>query len=85
VLTRHITSFRQVGVLYRRHAEVHKLTLVDPVTVVASLRRVGFEVDIVPSYGSSGLPNGVTAFLARKPDDAVQPGGVPPLGSSGVR
>jgi SAM-dependent methyltransferase len=68
VLTRHITSFRQIGTLYRRDAEVHRLALVDPVAVLKSLRTVGFEAQTLPGYGAVTLPPGVVAFLGRKPD-----------------
>jgi SAM-dependent methyltransferase len=67
VLTRHITSFRQVGALYRRDAEVHRLALLDPTTVLESLRTIGFEVQILPGYGAVSLPPGMVAFLGRKP------------------
>jgi SAM-dependent methyltransferase len=67
VLTRHITSFRNVGTLYRRDTEVHRLALVDPAAVLKSLRTVGFEVQTLPAYGAVSLPPGVVAFLGRKP------------------
>jgi SAM-dependent methyltransferase len=74
VLTRHITSFRQVGEFYRRHAERHRLTLIDPEMMLESLRRVGFEAEIIPSYGTTGLPQGDVAFLARKNGNVVKRG-----------
>ena len=67
VLTRAITSFRQVGNLYRRDDEVHRLALVDPVAMLESLRTIGFDVQAIPSYGALSLPPGVAAFLCRKP------------------
>ena len=71
VLTRHIASLRQVGDLCRRDVEVHRLTLVDRADVLASLRTAGFEAQTISSYGGSGLPPGVLAFLARRPVDAI--------------
>lgn len=71
VLTRNITSFRQVGGVYRRDAEVHRLALVDPAGVLATLRGIGFEVQVITSYGSSRLPQGVVAFLGRKPSSVA--------------
>ena len=66
-LTRNITTFRQVGTVYRRDAEVHRLTLIDPARALESLRAVGFETQALPSYGASPLPKGVLVFLCRKP------------------
>ena len=67
LLTRTITSFRLLGSLYRRDAEVHRLALVEPAAVLESLRTIGFEVQAIPRYGPTSLPPGVLAFLARKP------------------
>jgi len=66
VLTRHITSFRRVGTLYRRDVEVHRLTLVDPAEVLESLRAIGFDAQAIPSYGALPLPEGIAAFLCWK-------------------
>lgn len=67
-LMRRITSFRQVGELYRRDTEVHRLQLVGPEEVVAALRQAGFdEVRTASGYGALALPPGLTVFLARKP------------------
>jgi SAM-dependent methyltransferase len=66
LLTRTIISFRRVGSLYRRDTEVHRLTLVDPTAVYDSLHALGFEVEILSTYGAVPLPQGVVAFLARK-------------------
>lgn len=67
LLTRTITSFRQVGNLYRRADEVHRLALVDPTAMSESLRTIGFEVETISGYGAGSLPPGVVAFLCRKP------------------
>jgi hypothetical protein len=66
-LVRKIISFRRIGTLYRRDDEVHRLSLIDPVATLATLRAVGFEAEIIPAYGSVLLPPGVVAFLCRKP------------------
>lgn len=67
MLVRKIITFRRIGTLYRRDDEVHRLSLVDPAATLATLRAVGFEVEIIPAYGSVPLPPGVLAVLARKP------------------
>jgi SAM-dependent methyltransferase len=67
LLTRSITTFRQVGPLYRRDSELHRLVLLDPAAVLESLRVIGFETQIFPMYRTVDLPPGVVAFLARKP------------------
>jgi hypothetical protein len=67
VLTRRITSFRQVNGTYRRDSEIHRLLLVEPDEVLESPRSSGFETRSLPSYGTESLPEGVVAFLARKP------------------
>lgn len=66
VLTRNITTFRQIGTLYRRDGEVHRLALLDPTPLLESLHSVGFEGRIIPNYGDVSLPPGVVGFLARK-------------------
>lgn len=67
LLTRHITTFRKLGELYRRDFEVHQLQLVDPVEIVTLLQRIGFSVQTLACYGSLPLPQGLVGFLARKP------------------
>lgn len=66
LLTRSITSFRQVDTLYRRDDEVHRLVLVDPGAVLEALHGAGFEVETIARYRSTPLPTGVVAFVARK-------------------
>ena len=66
VLTRHNTSFRKTGDLYRRDTEVHRLALMEPTSVLESLRGAGFEAQIIPSYRAVPVPHGLVAFLARK-------------------
>jgi len=67
LLTRHITSYRKVGSTYRRSREVHQLRLYSKSTVARALRRAGFHVRILKSYGRQRLPGGCAGFLARKP------------------
>ncbi len=67
LLTRRITTFRQVGTLYRRSAEVHEMALLDPAAVLERVRALGFKAQAIPSYGPETLPPGVVAFLCRKP------------------
>ena len=42
ILTCDITAFRQVGSLYRRSKECHRLILAEPKVVLASLQGAGF-------------------------------------------
>jgi SAM-dependent methyltransferase len=67
ILTREITTFRKTGELFRRDAETHRLTLLDPTLILSTLRDVGFDAQTMAAYGSLSLPAGLTAFLARKP------------------
>jgi SAM-dependent methyltransferase len=66
ILTREITTFRQTGELFRRDSETHRLTLLDPADILSTLHAVGFDVQTMATYGSLSLPDGLTAFLARK-------------------
>lgn len=67
LLTRHITSFRQVGELYRRSHEVHRLRLLPREQVLSWLRDLGFEAQTLAAYGSVAFGPGQAGFLARKP------------------
>jgi SAM-dependent methyltransferase len=66
-MTRRIVSFRKVGEHYRRDEEVHRVRLYKPVEISGLLRRVGFGVRSMRSYGSYPLAEGHAAFVARKP------------------
>jgi SAM-dependent methyltransferase len=66
-LIRHITSFRQVGPLYRRQQESHHVQLFRRGEIAAMLRRVGLRVRNVRSYGDHHLLPGRIGFIARKP------------------
>jgi SAM-dependent methyltransferase len=67
-VTRHITSFRKVGELYRRDHEVHRLRLLARDQVVSWLREIGFQVELFGAYGPVAFPPGLVGFLARKPE-----------------
>lgn len=67
LLTRHITSFRKVGELYRRDEEVHRLRLIRRTELLDQLRGIGFRVRILPGYGPLRFARGHVGFLARKP------------------
>lgn len=65
-LTRHITSFRKVGKLYRRDEETHVLRLYERSQVVAELRRTGFRVRTWRGYGGLRFKPNHIAIVARK-------------------
>jgi SAM-dependent methyltransferase len=66
LLIRRMTTFRQVGKLYRRSQETHRLRLYRSSDIVAELRRAGFAVRILRAYGRMRLPHAHTAFVATK-------------------
>ncbi len=66
LLTRHITSFRQVGELYRRSHEVHGLRLLPRAEVLHALQNAGFQTQMLTGYESLKFPNGHIGFLAQK-------------------
>jgi hypothetical protein len=65
-LTRRITTFRQVGNLYRRDTETHRLILIDPNEILQSLRSIGFQAERLIGYSAEPLPIGLAGFLGRK-------------------
>lgn len=65
-LTRSITTFRRTGEHYRRDHEVHRLRLLDRAEVAAQLRRLGFRVRLLASYGAWQFPPGWIGIVARK-------------------
>jgi SAM-dependent methyltransferase len=67
LLTREITSFRRVGKLYRRDHEVHRLRLRRGAELAERLRRLGFRVRVLRSYGALRFPPGYAGLLGRKP------------------
>lgn len=66
-LVRHITTFRQVGALYRRDRELHTVALLDPSRILELLKATGFEARVLDGYGRLPFPPGIVAFLAKKP------------------
>ncbi len=66
ILTRHITTFRRTGKLYRRGEEVHRLQLYERRDMATRLRRHGFTVRILPGYGAFRLGRGHAVLAARK-------------------
>lgn len=67
LLTRHISSFRRLGKLYRRSEETHQIRLYRSAEIAASLRRAGFAVKRLRGYGEMRFARGHVGFLARKP------------------
>ncbi|OUL32631.1 class I SAM-dependent methyltransferase [Nostoc sp. 106C] len=68
ILTRRIISFRKVGEYYRRDDEVHYQQLYKATDIANELHQVGFEVQMMRSYGEYSLPKAHAAFIARKPE-----------------
>ena len=66
ILTRRIVTFRQVGRLYRRSEEVHRLHLYAGSEVLAQLSRAGFEARLLSGYGRFQCAPAHAAILARK-------------------
>ena len=66
LLTRRITTFRKRGENYVRGQEVHVLQLYGRSEVADELRRVGFRVRTLSSYGEQTMLVGCVAFMARK-------------------
>src|SRR5262245_19988172 len=66
-LTRRITSFRKIGSSYRRSEELHELQLYTRSEVARELRKAGFRVRTLSSYGEQRMIEGCVGFLARKP------------------
>ena len=66
-LTRQITTFRQVGDLFRRSRERHVLQLYKAKQLAEWLRRTGFRVRTVRKFGSQPVLPKRIAFIARKP------------------
>jgi len=67
LLIRRMTTFRQVGKLYRRNQETHRLRLYRRSDIAAGLRGAGFAVRVLRAYGRMPLPSGNAAFVATKP------------------
>ena len=66
-LTRRIITFRKVGEYYRRDEEVHCQQLYQATVLAEELRQLGFQAEIMHSYGQYPLPKARAAIVARKP------------------
>jgi SAM-dependent methyltransferase len=66
LLTRHIVTFRKVGKHYRRGEEAHRMQLYRGTELARMLRKIGFRVRLVRSYGEYQLPKALVGFVARK-------------------
>lgn len=67
ILSRRIITLRRVGEHYRRDDEVHHLQLYEATDIAQKLRKVGFQVEIMRTYGQYNLPPAHAAFIAHKP------------------
>ena len=65
-LIRRIITLRKVKEYYRRDEEIHHLRLYKAKDVGEQLRQVGFQIQVMRSYGQYELPKVHTAFIARK-------------------
>ncbi len=66
-LTRHVTTFRRVGKLYRRSEEIHRMQLFRGSDLADVLRQIGFRVRLVRKYGKHQLAKHLVGIIARKP------------------
>ena len=67
LLTRRIITFRKVGEYYRRDEEVHCQQLYQATELAEELHQLGFQAEIMHSYGQYPLPKARAAIVARKP------------------
>ncbi|MGB7624380.1 MAG: class I SAM-dependent methyltransferase [Terriglobia bacterium] len=68
-LTRQLTTFRQVGGLFRRAHETHRLQLYERSKIKRELLHAGFRVCILHRYGRLSFPKSCIGFLASKPSE----------------
>jgi hypothetical protein len=66
LLTRHITTLRRSGRLYRRSEETHVQKLYKGRDLAKDLRDIGFRVRVVRNYGRFRLKEGHVVLIARK-------------------
>jgi SAM-dependent methyltransferase len=66
LLTRRMTVFRQMGKLYRRSEETHRLRLCWGTDLARNLREVGFSARLIRAYGKFRLTGNRVALLAKK-------------------
>ena len=67
-LCREIVAYRRTGAGWRRSSEIHNLRLYAADEVAGDLRRCGFRVRPVRSFGRFRLPPGIVGFVAVKPE-----------------
>ena len=66
-LTRRMTTFRKVGLHYRRSEETHVQQLYRGAQLAADLRGIGFRVRTVRAYGNYPLQKAHVGLIARRP------------------
>ncbi|MDZ7359249.1 MAG: class I SAM-dependent methyltransferase [candidate division KSB1 bacterium] len=66
ILTRRITIFRRIDKLCRRDEEIHRCRLYEGRELAGALRRLGFKVRLLRSYGAFRLYKNRVGFVARK-------------------
>ena len=66
-LTRQITTFRKIGPSYRRAEETHVQQLYSGSQLAGDLRKIGFRVRQVRSYGDLRFAKAHAGLIARKP------------------
>ncbi len=70
LLTRHITTRRQVEGTERITQETHRVRTFSSIELERMLQTCGFEVEVHRRYGAMALPPQRLAFLAQKPREA---------------
>ncbi len=65
-LTRMVETFRQVGDLYRRRQEIHRVRLSDTNELLALLARYGFAAETAQAYGRERLLPRRRAFICAR-------------------
>ncbi|MBE9216233.1 class I SAM-dependent methyltransferase [Plectonema cf. radiosum LEGE 06105] len=66
ILTRRIITFRSCGEYYRKDEETHYQQLYKATDIAQTLEQIGFQVQILKSYGEFNLPLNHAAFIALK-------------------
>lgn len=72
ILTRRIITLRKTGDIYHRDDETHRLQLYRSTEIAHQLRRVGFRVQVMRSYGQYHLPKAHAAFVATKAAEPIR-------------
>ena len=61
-----MTIFRQIGDLYRKSAEIHRVRLYKSAEIAQELRQVGFRVKIISGYGELKFRKAHVGLIATK-------------------